>query len=280
MKRASPSRSIGEPRRSPKGGGGLLALAALLAALVPVVSPYRYDEIDLSSIKAPPGPSHWMGTDEIGRDFGTRVFVGARLSLAIGLAGAIAASLLGAGLGSAAGYFGGLLDAALMRLVDLQLSIPVLPVLIVISAVFRPTVAVLVLLVTAFAWMEPARIARGEVLRLKELPFTEAAKALGASGPRVIGWHLLPNAAGPLIVAAAILVGRVIVMESVLSFLGLGVQPPDPSLGNLLYGAQASLATEPWLAIFPGLLIFWIVLAVNLVGDGLSVRGRREIPSA
>jgi peptide/nickel transport system permease protein len=167
-----------------------------------------------------------------------------------------------------------------MRLVDLQLSIPVLPVLIVISAVFRPTVAVLVLLVSAFAWMEPARIARGEVLRLKELPFTEAAKALGASTPRVIGRHLLPNAAAPLIVAAAILVGRVIVMESVLSFLGLGVQPPDPSLGNLLYGAQASLATEPWLAVFPGLFIFWIVLAVNLVGDGLSFRGRREIPSA
>ena len=257
-----------------------LAVATLLAGLVPFVSPYRYDEIDLSSIKAAPGSSHWMGTDEIGRDFGTRVFVGARLSLAIGLAGALAASFLGAGLGSIAGYFGGLVDAALMRLVDLQLSIPVLPVLIVISAVFRPTVAVLVLLVTAFAWMEPARIARGEVLRLKELEFTEAARALGASSPRVIGRHLLPNAAAPLIVAAAILVGRVIVMESVLSFLGLGVQPPDPSLGNLLYGAQASLATEPWLAIFPGLFIFWIVLAVNLVGDGLSVRGRRQLTTA
>ena len=261
-------------------GLAALALATLLAALVPLLSPYRHDEIDLSSIKAAPDRSHWMGTDELGRDFGTRVFVGARLSLAIGLAGALAASVLGAGLGSVAGYFGGFVDSALMRLVDLQLAIPVLPVLIVVSAVFRPTVAVLVLLVSAFAWMEPSRIARGEVLRLKELPFTEAAKALGASSPRVIGRHLLPNAAGPLIVAAAILVGRVIVMESVLSFLGLGVQPPDPSLGNLLYGAQASLATEPWLAIFPGLFIFWIVLAVNLVGDGFSVRGRREIPSA
>ncbi len=257
-----------------KGGLAALAAATFLAALVPLLSPYRYDEIELSSIKAPPGPAHWMGTDELGRDFATRVFAGARLSLAIGLAGALTASLLGAGLGAVAGYFGGLVDALVMRLVDLQLSIPVLPVLIVISAVFRPTVAVLVLLVSAFAWMEPARIARGEVLRLKELPFSEAAKAIGASRPRVIAWHLLPNAAAPLIVAAAILVGRVIVMESVLSFLGLGVQPPEPSLGNLLYGAQASLATEPWLAVFPGLLIFWIALAVNLVGDGLSVRGR------
>jgi peptide/nickel transport system permease protein len=215
-----------------------------------------------------------MGTDELGRDVATRVFTGMRLSLAIGLAGALAASLLGAGLGSIAGYSGGLVDAALMRLVDLQLSIPVLPVLIVISAVTRPTVAVLVLLVAAFAWMEPARIARGEILRLKEQEFAQAASALGASSARVVGRHLLPNAAGPLIVAGAILVGRVIVMESVLSFLGLGVQPPDPSLGNLLYGAQASLATEPWLAVFPGLFIFWIVLAVNLVGDALSLRSR------
>jgi peptide/nickel transport system permease protein len=251
-----------------------LAFAALLALFVPFLSPYAYDEIDLSSIKASPGRSHWMGTDELGRDFATRVFVGARLSLAIGLAGALAASFLGAGLGSIGGYFGGLVDAAVMRLVDLQLSIPVLPVLIAVSAFFRPTVVVLVLLVSAFAWMEPARIARGEVLRLKEVEFTEAARALGASGPRVIRRHLLPNAAGPLIVAAAILVGRVIVMESVLSFLGLGVQPPDPSLGNLLYGAQASLATEPWLAFFPGLFIFWIVLSVNLVGDGLTFRRR------
>jgi peptide/nickel transport system permease protein len=258
-----------------RAGLAALALAALLAVLAPLVSPYRYDEIDLAFIKVPPGRSHWMGTDELGRDFATRVFVGARLSLAIGLAGALAASFLGAGLGAVSGYLGGLTGAAVMRLVDLQLSIPVLPVLIVISAVFRPGVAVLVLLVSAFAWMEPARIARSEMLRLKELEFTEAAKALGASSPRVVAWHLLPNAAAPLIVAAAILVGRVIVMESVLSFLGLGVQPPDPSLGNLLYGAQSSLATEPWLAVFPGMFIFWIVLAVNLAGDGLSSGGRR-----
>jgi peptide/nickel transport system permease protein len=253
-------------------GLGALALVAVLALVVPALSPYGFDAIDLASIKNPPGPTHWMGTDELGRDVATRVLVGARLSIVIGLAGALVASFLGAGLGSVAGYFGGFTDAALMRLVDLQLAIPVLPVLIVLSAVARPGVALLVLMVAAFAWMEPARIARGEILRLKEREFTEAARALGASSPRVIGRHLLPNAATPLVVAAAILVGRVIVMESVLSFLGLGVQPPDPSLGNLLYGAQASLATEPWLAIFPGVFIFWIVLAVNLVADALSNR--------
>jgi peptide/nickel transport system permease protein len=247
-----------------------IALVALFAVFFPVLSSYPYDRIDLGAIKKAPDRSHWMGTDELGRDVATRVFVGARLSLAIGLAGALAATLLGAGLGALAGYFGGLVDAFLMRLVDLQLSVPILPVLIVISAVARPSVALLVLMVAAFAWMEPARIARGELLRLKELEFTEAAKALGASSPRIIGRHLLPVAATPLVVAGAILVGRVIVLESVLSFLGLGVQPPEPSLGNLLYGAQASLATEPWLAVFPGVFIFWIVLGVNVAGDGLS----------
>lgn len=255
-----------------RGGVAALAVVTLLALVVPFLSPYAYDAIDLGAIKRAPSAEHWMGTDELGRDVATRVLVGARLSLAIGLAGALAASVLGAGLGSLAGYYGGLADAAVMRVVDLQLAIPLLPILIVVSAVVRPTVGLLALLIAAFAWMQPARIARGEFLRLKELELAEAARASGASDARVIALHLLPNALGPLFVAGAILVGRVIVLESVLSFLGLGVQPPEPSLGNLLYGAQASLATEPWLAVFPGVFIFWIVLAVNLIGDGLRRR--------
>ncbi|TDI45867.1 MAG: ABC transporter permease [Acidobacteria bacterium] len=250
-------------------GALALALVTALALVVPWLSPYRHDAIDLSSIKDPPGATHWMGTDELGRDVATRVLTGTRLSLVIGLLGALVATSIGAGLGALAGYYGGLVDAMLMRLVDLQLSVPLLPILIVASALMRPSVALLVLMVAAFAWMEPARITRGELLRLKEQDFTEAARAIGASDARVIIKHLLPNALGPLSVAATILVGRVIVMESVLSFLGLGVQPPEPSLGNLLYGAQASLATEPWLAIFPGMFIFWIVLSVNLLGDEL-----------
>jgi len=251
-------------------GAGALLFVTTLALVAPFVSPYAVDAIDLASIKKAPSGAHPMGTDELGRDEATRVLIGARLSLAIGLAGALVATLVGAGLGSLAGFYGGTIDGALMRLVDLQLSVPILPVLIVISAITRPSVAVLIVMVASFAWMEPARITRGEFLRLKEQAFTEAAKAVGASDIRVIGRHLLPNALTPLTVAAALLVGRVIVMESVLSFLGLGVQPPEPSLGNLLYGAQASLATEPWLAVFPGIFIFWIVLGVNLVADGLT----------
>ncbi len=255
--------------------GGLLLIALVLVALVgPLLSPYTVDGIELSEIRVAPEASHWMGTDELGRDVATRVLAGTRLSLVIGLAGALAATLIGAGVGAVSGYRGGATDQAMMRLVDLQLSVPILPVLIVISAIARPSVALLVLLVSSFAWMEPARIVRSEFLRLKELPFAEAAKASGASDSRVIIRHLLPNALPPLVVAATLLVGRVIVMESVLSFLGLGVQPPRPSLGNLLYGAQASLATEPWLAMFPGLFIFWIVLSVNLVGDQAAVGTR------
>jgi peptide/nickel transport system permease protein len=210
-----------------------------------------------------------MGTDELGRDVATRVMTGARLSLAIALASAMVALTVGAALGALAGFHGGWLDRILMRLVDLQLSIPILPALIVISAIARPGIAVLVVMVSLFAWMEPARITRGEFLRLKEQPFTESAMAIGCSDSRVVWRHLLPNALTPLRVAGALLVGRVIIMESVLSFLGLGVQPPAPSLGNLLYGAQASLSTEPWLAVFPGVFIFWIVLGVNLLGEGL-----------
>ena len=161
------------------------------------------------------------------------------------------------------------MDAAVMRTVDLLMAVPILPVLIVISALTRPSVLALILLVAAFAWMQTARLVRGVVLSLKEQAFTKAARAVGSSDGRIILRHLIPNAMAPISVASALLVGRVIVMESVLSFLGLGVQAPMPSWGNLLYGAQNYLATEPWLATFPGVFIFLTVLGVNLVGDGL-----------
>jgi peptide/nickel transport system permease protein len=252
-----------------RAGTMVLAGLVLAAVFVPTLSPYLESEIDLQAIKQPPSRDHWMGTDELGRDLGTRLMVGARLSLLIGLAGALVATFIGAGMGSLAGYYGGWVDNLSMRTVDLLLAVPILPVLIVVSAFTRPSVAALVLLVAAFAWMQTARLVRGVFLTLKEQEFAEAARALGASDSRLILRHLLPNAVAPISVASALLVGRVIVMESVLSFLGLGVQPPMPSWGNLLYGAQNYLATEPWMATFPGILIFLAVLGVNLLGDGL-----------
>ena len=161
-------------------GALALALVTALALVVPWLSPYRHDAIDLSSIKHAPRATHWMGTDELGRDVATRVLTGTRLSLVIGLLGALVATSIGAGLGALAGYYGGLVDAMLMRLVDLQLSVPLLPILIVASALMRPSVALLVLMVAAFAWMEPARITRGELLRLKEQEFYRSRAAPSA----------------------------------------------------------------------------------------------------
>jgi peptide/nickel transport system permease protein len=255
--------------RGLRAGAVVLLVLAFSGVVVPFVSPYLYSEIDLQAIKQPPSVAHWMGTDELGRDLGTRLMIGARISLAIGLAGALVATVLGAGIGALAGYYGGWLEGLTMRAVDLLLAVPILPVLIVISAFTRPSVEALVLLVAAFTWMQTARLVRGAFLSLKEQEFAEAARAVGASDRRIVFLHLLPNAIAPISVASALLVGRVIVMESVLSFLGLGVQPPMPSWGNLLYGAQNYLATEPWLATFPGVFIFLAVLGVNLLGDGL-----------
>jgi peptide/nickel transport system permease protein len=256
------------------GSAGSLALLTFigLAALVgPSLSPYAYDEVRLEAIRKPPSAGHWLGTDELGRDVATRLMVGARISLGIGIAGAFAATFLGATIGGLAGYYGGVIDAIAMRMVDGLLSIPLLPILIVISAFARPSVPVLGLLVAAFAWMETARLARGSFVSLKEREFAAAARALGASDLRIMWRHLLPNAVAPLAVASMLLVGRVMVLESVLSFLGLGVQPPVPSWGSMLYGAQTTLGTEPWLAAFPGLMIFVVVLAVNLLGEALKV---------
>jgi peptide/nickel transport system permease protein len=263
-------------RRQAALGASLLLLLAASAVVIPSLSPYRFDEVNLTAIRRPPSLANWMGTDELGRDVATRLMVGARISLAIGLAGALVATLVGAGSGALAGYYGGWIDAVAMRAADLLLAVPLLPVLIVVSAFTRPGVVGLVLLLAAFAWMETARITRALFLSLREREFAQAARAIGASGPRIVLAHLLPNALGPLSVSAALLVGRVIVVESVLSFLGLGVQPPVPSWGNMLYGAQATLSTEPWLASFPGIFIFVTVLAVNVVGEELraSAAGR------
>lgn len=267
-RRSSPAFAKGYGGRAPRVGALLLFLLAAAATVAPAVSPYMYDEVNLAAIQASPSWEHWMGTDELGRDLGTRVMIGARLSLVIGLAGALVAAGGGALAGALAGYYGGFVESFLMRAVDVALAMPLLPVLIVVSAFTRPSVPGLVILVAAFGWMETARLVRASFLSLKAREFIRAARAAGASDLRIVTRHLFPNALAPLLVSTAILVGRVIVIESVLSFLGLGVQPPVPSWGNMLYGAQATLGAAPWLAAFPGLFIFMTVLAVNLLAEG------------
>ena len=247
-----------------------LALVALVCAAAPLLAPYPFDGIDLESLRQPPSLAHFMGTDDLGRDVLTRILFGGRVSLLIGVLAACVATLVGTLVGAVAGYYGGALDNLLMRATDIAYAIPTLPLLIVFSSYSHAAIGSTVLIIGLLSWMTTARIVRGEVLSIREQEYIEAARALGASNLRILGRHVLPNALGPVIVGATLGVGNAIMTESALSFLGLGVQPPIPTWGNMLMDSQATMATKPWLTLFPGLAILAVVLAVNFVGDGLS----------
>jgi len=255
----------------------MLVLAALVAAAIaaPIVAPYAPDRLDLAHRREGPSREHGFGTDELGRDVMARVLYGARVSLAVGLLSASVAGALGTAVGGVAGYAGGALDNILMRATDAMLAVPRLPLLMIAAAVFQPSVPQLVLLIGLVSWMETARVARAELLSLRTRDFVGAARALGAGHARLIVAHLLPNAAPPVIVSMTLAVGRSILLESAVSFFGVGVQPPAASWGNMLYQAQSALATEPWLALFPGLFIFATTLSVNLAGERLATAAER-----
>lgn len=252
--------------------GGILAGMAALAAAAPVLTPYLPDGIDLAGRRAAPSFHHLFGTDELGRDVFTRTLYGARISLVIGLLAAAVTAAIGVTIGAVAGYVGGWIDNILMRLTDTMLSVPRLPLLMIAAAILEPSVPALILLIGVVGWMETARVIRAEVLSLKQRTFVEAARATGLLPVRIIVRHLLPAAAPAAVVAATLAVGRAILLESAMSFFGVGVQPPQPSLGNMLYQAQTSMATEPWLAFFPGIFIFLTVLTVFLVGSELGTK--------
>ncbi len=245
----------------------LIVTALCMAA--PLIAPHEFDAIDLGSIRQPPSRAHLMGTDDLGRDLFTRMLYGGRISLTIGLLSAVLGTAVGALVGAVAGFYGRWLDNVLMRFTDMAYSIPTLPLLIVLSAYTQAAVVAMVVIIGLLSWMATARVVRSEVLSIKEREFVLAARSLGATDWRLIVRHILPNAAGPIIVGATLAVGNAIVIESSLSFLGLGIQPPIPTWGNMLMDAQATMATEPWLTMFPGLAILLVVLAVNFMGDGL-----------
>lgn len=248
---------------------GVLVLVTAVCAAAPLLASHAFDAIDLTALRQPPSWQHWMGTDDLGRDLFTRILWGGRVSIAIGVLSAFIGTAMGALVGVTAGYAGGRLDGVLMRLTDVAYSIPTLPLLIVLASYTAATAASMALVIGALSWMATARVVRGEVLTLKERPFVEAARAVGASPVRIVAHHVLPNTVGPIVVSATLAVGNAILVESSLSFLGLGVQPPTPTWGNMLMDAQSTMATQPWLAIFPGAAILVVVLAVNFVGDGL-----------
>lgn len=245
---------------------GVIAVGCLAA---PRLAPYAADAIDLAHLKEAPSAAHWMGTDDLGRDVWSRMLFGGRISILIGLVAALLGTVIGALVGAVAGFYGKGVDNTLMRLTDVAYAIPSLPLLIVLSAFFNAAAASMVLIIAGLSWMATARVVRAEVLTVKEMPFLEAARCLGASNLRMIARHVLPHAAGSLIVGATLGVGNAIMVESSLSFLGLGVQPPTPTWGNMLMDAQATMASKPWLTIFPGTAILVVILAVNFLGDGL-----------
>ncbi|MEZ4415509.1 MAG: ABC transporter permease [Gemmatimonadota bacterium] len=249
---------------------GVFVVVAAACVAAPWIAPYEFDAIDLGSIREAPSWAHWMGTDDLGRDLFTRVLYGGRISILIGVLSALLGTGLGTLVGALAGYFGGRTDGVLMRGTDVAYAIPTLPLLIVLSSYTQAAAGSMALIIGLLSWMTTARVVRGELLSLKQMPYVEAARSLGATSGRIITRHLLPNAVGPIVVGATLAVGNAIVLESSLSFLGLGVQPPTPTWGNMLQDAQATMATNPWLTLFPGLAILVIVLAVNFLGDGLQ----------
>ena len=248
----------------------LLACLVVAAIAAPIVAPYGPDDIDLAHRRAAPSPAHWFGSDDLGRDVLARVLHGARVSLSIGLLAAAVAGASGIAIGGAAGYAGGWIDALLMRATDAMLAVPRLPLLMIASAFLRPSVAMLVALIGLAGWMETARLVRAEFLALRGGDFVEGARAAGAGHTRVMLVHLLPNAAHTVTVSVTIAVARAILLESALSFFGVGVQPPQASWGNMLYQAQATLSTEPWLALAPGLFILLTTVSVNMTGERLT----------
>lgn len=249
---------------------GIVVATAALCLAAPILAPFAFDQIDLASIRQPPSPGHWLGTDDLGRDLLTRILYGGRVSILIGLMAAVIGTGFGALVGSTAGYYGGRVDGALMRFTDVVYSIPTLPLLIVLASFTQAAATSMAVTIGALSWMATARVVRGEVLKIRAMEYVEAARSLGASNARIIARHILPNAIGPIVVGATLAVGNAIILESSLSFLGLGVQPPTPTWGNMLMDAQATMATQPWLSIFPGLAILTVVLAVNFLGDGLQ----------
>lgn len=249
---------------------GVVLVLSLACAAAPLLAPHAFDAIDLSSIRQGPSLDHLMGTDDLGRDLFTRVLYGGRVSILIGVLSALLGTGIGAAVGALAGYYGRFVDNVLMRVTDVAYAIPTLPLLIVLASYTQATAVSMAVIIGLLSWMTTARVVRSEVLSIREMAYVEAARSLGARNARIIGRHVLPNALGPIVVGATLAVGNAIVLESSLSFLGLGVQPPTPTWGNMLMDAQATMATKPWLTIFPGLAILLVVLAVNFIGDGLQ----------
>ncbi len=250
--------------------GFIVVLAVAFTALAaPLLSRHDVRRVNLRNRFGSPSPSHLLGTDELGRDVLTRLMHGGRISLALGMIVAAGSAVIGTLLGAAAGYLGGTTDSLLMKFVDFMLCLPMFPILMILVVIIGGGFWNLVLVMVIFGWMGIARIVRAEILTLKARDFVSAARAVGSAQTRILVRHLLPNTMAPVIVAATLAAGSAIIAEASLSFLGLGISPPTPSWGNMLFHARSYFWNAPALVIWPGLLIFLTVLSINFVGDGL-----------
>lgn len=247
----------------------LLVALYLIAIFAPFLATYPYDRVDPPHRLVPPSATHWLGTDDIGRDVYSRLVWGSRISLSVGFVAASVSVLLGTVIGAVAGYYGGWVDMLLMRFTEVVMSFPTFFLLLTIVSIVDRSIFNIMLVIGLTSWPGLARMVRGQILSLREQEFTEAARALGASDGRIIFRHILPNAMAPIIVSATLRIGGAILSESGLSFLGLGVPEPYPSWGSILNSGRIYLTKAPWITTLAGIFIFITVLAFNYVGDGL-----------
>ncbi|HUP00404.1 MAG TPA: ABC transporter permease [Gemmatimonadota bacterium] len=267
-------------------GAAVVALLVVFGIAGPWVAPYDPLAQDLSRGLEPPSAEHWFGTDTFGRDILSRVLYGARISLIVGVASQAIAFTLGVLLGVVSGYYGGKVDGLVMRLADVTLAFPTLLLLIAITAAFQPSLAVVFVAIGVVGWAGLARLVRSQALVVRELDFIQAARALGMGDARLLSRHVLPNCLAPAVIAVTLGMAGAILLEAALSFIGLGAQPPTPSWGSMISDGRDLLRAAPWISIFPGLAIGFVVLGFNLFGDGLRdamdprLRGRvrRALP--
>jgi peptide/nickel transport system permease protein len=246
-----------------------IVLLLAVALLAPLIMPYPYDEIDVPNAFASPSAAHPLGTDQLGRDVLSRLMWGTRVSLYVGIGATLLGQFFGVFVGAVSGYYGGRVDTLLMRLTDFFLTLPSLPLLLVLSVILNANVEVVIVILAGLGWMGAARLVRGVVLSLREQEFIEASHALGMGDGKIILRHMIPNSMAPIIVNVTLGIGTTIIVEAALSFLGFGVKPPIPSWGNMLNRVQDYILMNPFLAVYPGLAIFLTVLAFNFMGDGL-----------
>ena len=250
--------------------GSVLVLSLFVVSLLaPWLAPYDPNAIDLNNILAPPSAAHWFGTDQLGRDVCSRMIWGAGISLKVGFVATGIAIVIGTILGAVAGYYGGWVDALIMRFVDIMLCFPTFFLILAVIALLEPSIWNIMIIIGITGWMGITRLVRADFISLKQRDFILAARAIGASDLRIIFIHMLPNAMASVLVAATLGVAGAILTESALSFLGIGVQPPTPSWGNILTAGKDNIDIAWWLSLYPGLAILLTVLGYNLLGEGI-----------